>query len=121
MVPKVNIPNVSQHSKFIQRERVTTNGGVDVWLGSSTQRALTWTPLSVPSGDGGTHRCSLVFLLDRQQTTSCFRPIFVVSNFATVAVLSVRQITIYLCLRLCVMIVIMVTYSRPLFDFVQSS
>ena len=42
--------------------------GVDGWLGSSTHRALTWKSLCVPSRDGDTHSCSLVFL---QQTADC--------------------------------------------------
>ena len=31
--------------------RLATNGGVDGWLGSSTQRALTWKSLCVPSSE----------------------------------------------------------------------
>ena len=58
------------------------SNGAEWWLGSSTQRALTWKSFCVPSGDGGTHRCSLFF--DRQQTTSCFRPAVVIPIFVTV-------------------------------------
>ena len=36
--------------------------GVDGKLGSSTQRALTWKSLCVPSGEDGTHSSSLFFV-----------------------------------------------------------
>ena len=35
---------------------------VDGGLGSSTQRALTWKSLCVPSGEDGTHSSSLFFV-----------------------------------------------------------
>ena len=40
---------------------------VDGGLGSSTQRALTWKSLCVPSGEDGTHSSSLFFALNRMQ------------------------------------------------------
>ena len=64
---------------------VVASNGVEWWLGSSTQGALTWKSLCVPSGDGGAHRCCL-FFFDRQQTTNCFRPVVVIAIFVTVAV-----------------------------------
>merc|ERR1719383_737139 len=36
--------------------------GVDGGLGSSTQRALTWKSLCVPSGEDDTHSSSLLFV-----------------------------------------------------------
>ena len=36
--------------------------GVDGGLGSSTQRALTWKSLCVPSGEDGTHSSCLFFV-----------------------------------------------------------
>ena len=36
--------------------------GVDGGLGSSTQRALTWKSLCVPSGEDGAHSSSLFFV-----------------------------------------------------------
>ena len=36
--------------------------GVDGGLGSSTQRALTWKSLCVPSGEDDTHSSSLFFV-----------------------------------------------------------
>ena len=54
----VNVSLVPLASSGDEWRRLATNGGVDGWLGSSTQRALTWKSLCVPSGDGGTHRCS---------------------------------------------------------------
>ena len=45
------------------------------WVaGVLTQRALTWKSLCVPTGEGDTHSCSLIFLPDRGQTCSSFRP-----------------------------------------------
>ena len=44
------------------RRWVASMGGVDGGLGSSTQRALTWKSLSLSSGDGDTHSCSLHFV-----------------------------------------------------------
>ena len=58
------------------RRRVASTGGVDGWrrwmasmdgvdgggLGSSTQRALTWKSLCVPSSEGDTHSGSLLFV-----------------------------------------------------------
>ena len=40
--------------------------------GVLTQRALTWKSLCVPSGEGDTHSCSLIFLPNREQTCSSF-------------------------------------------------
>ena len=60
--------------------RMAASGG-DWWFrwvaGPLTQRVLTWKSFCVPSGEGGTHRRRLVFLLDREQINSCFRPCFV--------------------------------------------
>ena len=58
------------------RRMVASNGGVDGfdgwhrrwWLGSSTQRALTWKSLCVPSGEFGMHSGSLLPVLN-----SCLR------------------------------------------------
>ena len=50
--------------------------GVDGALGSSTQRALTWKSLCVPSSDGDTHSCSFAFRLNSLQNTSGFLSLF---------------------------------------------
>ena len=49
--------------------------GVDGGLGSSTQRALTWKALCVPSGEDGTHSSSLFFCLNRMQDVSGVCPL----------------------------------------------
>ena len=56
--------------------------GVEWWLGSSTERALTWKSLCVPSGDKGTHRCGLLLF---RQTASylCLQSVVMRANIAT--------------------------------------
>ena len=67
------------------RRWLASNGGVDGWcrwlasmvgvdggLGSSTQRALTWKSLCVPSCEGDTHSCSFALRLNSLQVTSVF-------------------------------------------------
>ena len=46
--------------------------GVDDGLGSSTQRALTWKSLCVPSSDGNTHSGGFAVRLNSLQNTSGF-------------------------------------------------
>ena len=57
--------------------------GVDGGLGSSTQRALTWKSLCVPSSEGDTHRGSLLFVGTVCRITIAFVPVSR-SRFVTV-------------------------------------
>ena len=78
------------------RRLVASMVGVDGGLGSSTQRALTWKSLCVPSGEGDTNSGSLLFV-----KTHCMMSVAFVHCFVTVCCVSCSTVlTSCLCLLL---------------------
>ena len=70
------------------RRAVASMVGVDGGLGSSTQGALMWKSLCVPSSDGDTHRGSFASRLNSLQNISGFFVPVSRSRFVTVCCVS---------------------------------
>ena len=77
--------------------------GVDGGLGSSTQRALTWKSLSVPSSDGDTHSCCFAFRLNILHNRSVFLSLFRDLDLRQFAAYFADRFASCLCLRFTVL------------------
>ena len=85
------------------RRWMASMGGVYGGLGSSTQRAPTWTSHCVPSSDGDTHSCSFAFRLNSLQNTRRFLSLFRDLDLRQFAVYFADRFACCMCLRFTVL------------------